>query len=110
MWWSGSSCGSERGRIGLATDSLVLYTDFGYKFSVGLTILMILVTTAELIYTIAIWLTGHPIAGWTTTMFVLTFGLTGLFAILAILLKYLTLLLKLSFTKQSYLVEGIEKL
>ena len=100
---------TEKGRFGLASDSLVLYTDFGYKFSVGFTILMMLATIAELIYTLVVWLTGHPIAGWTTTMFVLTFGLTGLFGILAILLKYLTLLLKITFKKQSYLIESIEK-
>ena len=58
---------------------------------------MMLATLAELIYTLVIWLAGHPIAGWTTTMFVLTFGLTGLFGILAILLKYLTLLLRITF-------------
>ena len=107
--FEGSFRRNEKGRFGLAADSLVLYTDFGYKFSVGFTILMMLATMAELIYTLVIWLAGHPIAGWTTTMFVLTFGLTGLFGILAILLKYLTLLLRITFKKQSYLIESIEK-
>ncbi len=107
--FEGTFRSNEKGRFGLAADSLVLYTDFGYKFSVGFTFLMMLATLAELIYTLVIWLAGHPIAGWTTTMFVLTFGLTGLFGILAVLLKYLTLLLRISFKKQSYLIESIEK-
>lgn len=97
-------------RFSLASDSLVLYTDFGYKFSIGLTALMFAVTFAELIYTIVIWINDKPIVGWTTTMFVITFGMTGLFAILAIMLKYLTLLLKITFKKQDYLVESIEKM
>lgn len=108
--FDGAIRGNESGRFNLAVDSLVLYTDFGYKFSVGFTVLMILATTAELVYTLVIWLTGRPIAGWTTTMFVLTFGLTGLFCIQAILLKYATILLSLTFKKKSYLFESIEKL
>ena len=103
-----SSKGS--GQFELAVDSLALYTNFGYRFSLGLTCLMIVVSAMELIYTLAVWLAGNPISGWTTTMFVLTLGLTGLFMILAIALKYLSLLLKLTFQKQSYLVESIEKL
>lgn len=102
--------GNTQGRFGLAADALVLYTDFGYKFSIGLATAMILLTLAELIYTLVTWINGSPIAGWTTTMFVLTVGLTGLFAILAILLKYLTLLLRITFHKQSYLIESTEKM
>lgn len=110
LLFEGSFTSNERGRFGLAADSLVLYTDFGYQFSLGFTILMLCATLAELIYTCVVWATGNPIAGWTTTMFVITFGLTGLFAVMAILLKYMTLLLRISFQKQSYQVESIEKL
>ena len=108
--FEGSFIDRDRGRFGLAADSLVLYTDFGYKFSIGFTGLMMLATLAELVYTLVIWLTGRPIAGWTTTMFVITFGMAGIFAVSAILLKYLTLLLRITFSNQSYLVESIEKL
>lgn len=94
----------------LAMDSLVLYTDFGYKFSLGLTTFMFILAILELIYTLAIWITGSPILGWTTTMLVLTVGLAGLFAILALVMKYLTLLVKLNFHKQNYMVENVEKL
>lgn len=94
----------------LAIDSLVLYTDFGYKFSFGLTLFMFILAVLELIYTLAVWTTGSPILGWTTTMLVLTVGLAGLFAILALVMKYLTLLLKLNFRKQNYVVENVEKL
>ena len=108
--FEGSCAGARKDRFSLATDSLVLYTDFGYKFSVGFTALMLVAALVEMIYTLVVWITGHPIAGWTTTMFVITFGMVGLFAVLAILLKYMTLLLRISFKKQSYLVESIEKM
>lgn len=93
-----------------ALDSLFLYTDFGYRFSLGFSILMLCGTLAAGMYTLLTYLFGHPINGWTTTMLALTAGLTGIFAILTMVLKYLSLLLKLIFQKQKYLVESIEKL
>ena len=97
-------------KFALAVDSLALYTDFGYKFSLGLTLLMLLGTIAILIYTFAVYFMGDPVSGWTTTMLVMTGGLTGVFALLAVMIKYLSLILMLVFKKQSYLVENIEKL
>lgn len=95
---------------GLAIDSLILYTDFGYRFSLGFSLLMLLGMVGMGIYTLVSYLTGHPISGWTTSMLALTAGLAGIFIILTIMLKYLSLILKLIFQKQSYLVESIEKL
>ena len=71
---------------------------------------MMLVAVAELVYTLVVFATGHPVAGWTTTMFVITLGFAGLFAVLTIVVKYLSLLLSLVFKQQKYLVESVEKL
>lgn len=108
--FSGKISGKKNDRLGLAIDSLTLYTDFGYKFSIGLTLCMFVLTVFEFIYTLAIWIAGNPISGWTTTMFVLTLGLAGLFAISALAMKYLTLIVKLNFRKQDYMIENVEKL
>ena len=108
--FDGRAGGKTDERFDLAVDSLAIYTNFGYKFSLGLTGCMLLAALCELAYTVTVWLTGNPISGWTTTMFVLTLGLFGLFAILAIMLKYLTLILKLIFQKQKYLIESTERL
>lgn len=94
----------------LALDSLILYTNFGYRFSLGFSFLMLVGTVIMGIYTLVTYLVGHPINGWTTTMLALIAGLTGLFAILTMILKYLSLILKLIFQRQKYLVESIEKL
>ena len=98
------------GRFNLAVDSLALYTDAGFKASLGVTLCMLAQALAELLYTLIVFFTGKPVAGWTTTMFVLTLGFAGLFAVLTIVVKYLSLLLELTFKKQKYLVESIEKL
>ncbi len=94
----------------LAMDSLALYTDAGFKASTAITVCMMALALAELVYTLVIFATGHPIEGWTTTMFVLTLGFAGLFAVLTIVVKYLSLLVDLNFKKQKYLVESIEKI
>ena len=108
--FSGKVSGRKSDRLDLAVDSLTLYTDFGFKFSIGLTLCMFTLTILELIYTLAIWIAGNPISGWTTTMFVLTLGLAGVFAILALAMKYLTLIVKLNFRKQDYMIENVEKI
>ena len=101
---------TEQGRWNLAMDSLALYTEAGFKASTGITMFMMILALAELLYTVVVFATGHPIEGWTTTMLVLTVGFAGLFAVLTILVKYLSLLLDLTFKKQKYLVESIEKI
>ena len=98
------------GRLTLAADSLALYTDAGFKASAGLTLGMLALTLLELVYTVAIYCAGHPIEGWTTTMLVLTVGFAGLFAVLTVVVKYLSLLVDLVFRRQKYLVESIEKI
>ena len=100
----------QKGRFNLALDRLTLYTNFGFKASVTVTLCMMALALAELIYTLVIFATGHPVEGWTTTMFVITVGFAGLFAVLTIVVKYLSLLLNLTFRQQKYLVESIEKL
>ncbi len=97
-------------RLALAFDSLALYTGFGFKASAGITLAMLGIALLELLYTVAVFCTGHPIEGWTTTMFVLTLGFAGLFAVLTIVVKYLSLLVDLIFRRQKYLIESIEKL
>lgn len=100
----------KMGRFNLAVDSLALYTTAGYRVSVGITISMLIISLAEIIYTIYIYCVGKPIEGWTTTMMVLSLGFFGLFVILTIILKYLSLILDMNFKKQKYLIEGIEKI
>lgn len=108
--FDGTLTAHAAGRWALAADSLALYTDAGFRASVGITGCMLVLALAELAYTLIVYLTGHPIEGWTTTMFVLTLGFAGLFAVLTIVVKYLSLLVDLVFKKQKYLVESIEKI
>lgn len=101
----------EEAKWGRAADSLALYTGIGYKISLGISLGMLLFFVGVLVYTLVYYLGGlKPIEGWTTTMLVLSGGFFGVFLILTIVLKYLSLLVDLVFKKQKYLVESVEKI
>ena len=93
-----------------AFSTLILFTDVAYKISMFMTILMLLATFGGAIYTIAIFLLKKPVAGYTTTMLVITLSFFGVFAILAIIIKYLSIIIDLIFKKQKYVIESIEKI
>ena len=110
MHFEGEINSQQEARLDKAVDSLALYTDAGYKISFGISCMMAVLTLIALVYTVVVWLAGEPVTGWTTTMLVLSGGLAGMFVILTIAVKYLSLLVDLSFRKQAYLIEGIEKI
>lgn len=98
-------------RKDLAINSLVLFTDIAYKFAIVLASIMMLVTAGTGIYTVVVFLGNvKPVEGWTTTMLFLSFAFFGVFAIAAVIIKYLTIILNLSFNKLRYTIESVEKL
>ena len=101
---------ARQSRRGIAMDSLLLFTDVGYRIAAGMAGLMAAVMAFCAVYALVIYLEGVAIVGWTTTMLFLSFAFFGLFIILAIVIKYLSLLLNLTFKRQRYLFDGIEKL
>ncbi|MDO4566534.1 MAG: glycosyltransferase [Oscillospiraceae bacterium] len=97
-------------RAAEAADALALYTDAAYKISFAISAALLAVTLAAVVYTIVIFLSAQPVAGWTTTMILLSAGFFGVFLLMTFVLKYLSLLVDLSFRNQKYLVESIEKI
>lgn len=98
-----------RERRHLATDSLILFTDVGYKLSLFMSLFMMIAVLGIGIYTAIVYISGNPVEGWTPIMLFLAIGFFGLFGILTVCLKYLSLILSLIFKKQRYVIEGIEK-
>lgn len=97
-------------RTRLAIDTLILFTEVGYKFSMSMTIAMMLVTIGMVLYSLAIYLTSTPVAGWTTTILFMSFAFLGLFGILTVIIKYLQILVDLVFKKRQYSFKSIDKL
>lgn len=100
----------EKYKFGLAIDSLILFTELGYRFSMAMAALMMFISAFMIIYSIVIFSTAHPVAGWTTTILFLSVAFFGLFAVLTIVIKYLQLIVNLVFKRKQYSFEGIRKL
>lgn len=96
-------------KLDLATSSLILYTNIAYQFTICMAILMIGVIVFMAVYAVSIFLGGNPIEGWTTTILFLSIIFFGLFTILAIIIKYLSILVDLNFKKQKHVIESITK-
>lgn len=97
-------------RTGLAMDTLILFTEVGYKFAVTMTVIMMVVAVLAGLYSVVVYIMGSPVAGWTTTILFLSFAFFGLFGALTIIIKYLQILVNLIFKKKQYNFESIEKL
>ena len=97
-------------RFRLAVDSLILFTEVGYKFSFVMTIVMMLISVFVVTYSLVVYLTSHPVAGWTTTILFMSISFFGIFLILTIIIKYLQLLIDLSFKRKHYSFISIDKI
>lgn len=100
----------NKGRITLAVDSLILFTDVAYRATLALACMMMLITMLMGIYAIVYKLTENPVEGWTTTVGFIALGFCGLFVILAMVIKYLQTIVNLVFKKKNFLFESIIKL
>ena len=93
----------------LAVDTLLLFTDVGYRMASGLSVLMMLIAVFMAVYSLVIYLSAVPVAGWTTTILFLSIAFVGLFALLAVIIKYLQILVELIFKRKQFTFESIEK-
>ena len=93
-----------------AVDALVLFTDIGYKTALVLTLGMVLFSLLVAVYAVFIFMERQPIIGWTSMILLVSVGFAGLFAVAAIIIKYLDVLLGLVFKRKNYTIAGIEKL
>ena len=94
----------------LALDTLLLFTNVGFVFSQLMTSLMMLISMFMGVYTVVMFALGKTVAGWTTTILFLSVSFLSLFAILTIIVKYLQMLLDLTFKRTKYSFEDIQKL
>lgn len=99
-----------RYRRGLAIDTLLLFTDVGYRFSIIMTVLMMIITILMVVYSLIVYVMSNPVAGWTTTILFMSVAFFGLFGILTVIIKYLQIIVDLIFRRKKYSFESIQKL
>ena len=97
-------------RTALALDSFIYFTNVLERVSAVICGVFLLFTVGMGIYIISdIFNHTKPVEGWLSTMGFLALGFFGVFALLTIILKYLSVMLNLIFKQQRYLVSDIEK-
>lgn len=98
-------------RIDLAVNALLLFTNLGMKVALYMAVLMLSTSLFMLGYTVYVYTVfDRVVEGWTTIMLFVSVSFTGVFSLLAILNKYVSLILFLQRSKQNYVFEFIEKL
>lgn len=99
-------------RTTLAWDSFIYFTNAVERISLILSGLFLAITIGVALYIIFDYFSveSKPIEGWVSTMGFMAFGFMGVFSLLTIILKYLSVMLNLIFRHQRYLVENIEKI
>lgn len=97
-------------RRNLGIDVLLLFTGVGYRFSISVTVTMIVMMLLEILYSFVMYLFGNPVEGWTTTILFFSFAFFGLFGLFTIVIKYLQILVDLVFKRQQYSIKNLEKL
>lgn len=97
-------------RNNVAINSLILFTDIAYKITIVMAVSMIGITVVVALYALVYWMFKNPVEGWTTTILFLSFVFFGLFLIMAMVIKYLSVIVNLIFTKKEFLFESVEKL
>lgn len=101
--------GSFRNKMAL--NALIIYTNLAFKISIGITITLFLVTLSMVFYALTIYFSEYkPIEGWTTLMMILSGSFSGLFFLIAIIIKYVSLILELVYYKKTYFFDSIDKI
>lgn len=102
----------ERGnRSTLAMDTLIIFTDVLEKLSLFTSLIMFGAMIFMFGYVIySIFSTIRPVEGWMSIMALMSFGFFMISVMLTLIFKYLSVILNMSFKRQRYVVEGVEKL
>lgn len=102
----------ERGsRSMLAADTLIIFTSALEKLSLAVSVVLfgaLMVMFGYLVY--SVFSKVRPVEGWLSIMSLMSFGFFMMSVMLTLILKYLSLILNMSFRRQRYVIEGVEKL
>ena len=99
------------GRVELAMDAFIYYTNLMEYIALGITILFFLITLGILAFVFwSFFWDQSLVSGWVSMMGFLSMAFIGIFGLLAIGLKYLSVLVDLLYRQSHYTIENVEKL
>lgn len=98
-------------RSSLALDTLIIFTDVLEKFSMLISSILFAVMVIMFGWIVySIFSTVRPVEGWMSLMTLISFGFFMMSVMLTLIFKYLSVILNMSFKRQRYVIEGVEKL
>ncbi len=98
-------------RVDLAFDSFIYFTNFLERVSLFIALFFLVFLVGSVGYVMWDYFgNGNVAEGWTSTICFLAFGFFGMFLLLTIVLKYLSVLVDMVFRRQKYLVSSVEKI
>lgn len=95
----------------LAADTIIIFTDVLEKVSMTVSVVLfgaLIVMFGWIVY--SIFSKVRPVEGWLSLMALMSFGFFMTSVLLTLILKYLSVILNMSFKRQRYVIEGVEKL
>ncbi len=99
-----------RERFKLSIDILFSFSQIGLQISFILSIIFLIISMLTGIYALYIFFfLKIAIEGWTTTMLFLSFGFSGIFFVLSLISKYLTIIMFQVYNRPAFTVKSIEK-
>ncbi|WP_078543590.1 glycosyltransferase [Litchfieldia alkalitelluris] len=116
IFYEGINTGNRRSNLSvgekfnLASDVLVSFSDIGTKLPLRISIIFATISLVTIIYTIYSYFTVENIQpGWTTTMMFISVSFTGLFFVLAVISKYINVLLYELQDKPRYIYKSVDR-
>ena len=98
-------------RIDLALDSFIYFTNIIQRVSLTIATLFGFLSLATIVYTLISRGFGYHIGmGWMSSMIFMSLGFAGMFGFLAIIIRYLSVVVDLVFKRQKYLIADIDKI
>ena len=98
-------------RSTLAADTIIIFTNVLEKLSMAVSAILLGMLIIMFAYLIcSLFSKVRPVEGWLSIMALMAFGFFMISVMLTLIFKYLSVLLNMSFKRQRYVIEGVEKL
>ena len=95
----------------LAIDSIIAFTNIGYKISMTATLVMMCLLIMSIVYSLIVKILGLNVSGgWMTLMWIMSLSFFVLFGLASIIIRYLSMILGLINNKSSYSYDSINKI
>lgn len=95
----------------LAIDSIIAFTNIGYKISMTSTLIMMCLLIISIVYSLIVKILGLNVSGgWMTLMWIMSLSFFVLFGLASIIIRYLSMILGLVNNRSSYSYDSINKI